>query len=104
MVFDEYDEITYMEPGTPVPYKLEFYYRQSINEIRGMIEHHMYHDTSTISEHLLFLEHLADKLQQVLANERSAGESAMMLRKQLADIKNLYDTLNSIMQRMKNAS
>lgn len=104
MVFSEYDEITYMEPGTPVPYTLEFYDRQSLDEIKDMLVNHQYHDTSTISEHLVFLEHLADKLQQVLSNEGSAGESAMLLRKQMAEVKNLYDTLYSILQRVKNAS
>jgi hypothetical protein len=104
MSFTEYDEVIYMKAGAPVPYKMEFYYRDSLTEIKVMLQNHMYHDTSTISEHLVFLEHLADRLQQIISNEQSAGESATVLRKQLAEIKNLNDVLHSKLKGLNGAS
>jgi hypothetical protein len=104
MPYNFYDEVTYMEPSAPVPYELEYYDRQSLQEIRKMITGNSYNDASTISEHLLFLEHLADKLQQIIANEQSAGVSAMMLRTNILEIKNIHDTLHSMLTKFKNAS
>jgi|GEM_PF-2973009 len=104
MPLSEYDELGYLGQSVPVPYNMEYYDKQSLNEIRRYITDHAYRDTSTISEHLLFLEHLADKLQQILSNETSAGESAMILRENLREVKNLYDTLSLMMSRINNAS
>lgn len=104
MPVSEYDEVNiYLEQSTPVPYFMEYYHRQSLEEIKKCIRTEAYHDSTTISEHLLFLEHLADKLQQILGNEQSAGESAIILRTQISEIKDLHNTLNS-MHQMMNAS
>jgi len=104
MPLSEYDELMYLDLSNPVPYELEYYDRQSLKEIKEMALNHEYTDASTISEHLLFLEHLADKLQQILHNEESAGESAMVLRENLKEIKNLYNTLNFILNGINQAS
>ena len=104
MPYNFYDEVTYMEPSAPVPYELEYYDRQSLQEIKTMISSNSYDDVSTISEPLLFLEHLAEKLQQIIANEQSAGVPAMMLRSNVLEIKNLYGTLQSMLNKFSKAS
>jgi hypothetical protein len=104
MHYNFYDEVTYMEPSAPTPYELEYYDRQSLQEIRNMILQGAYNDLDTISEHLLFLEHLVDKLQQVVANEQSAGVSTSMLRNNMTEIKSLHEILQSMLGKAKNAS
>ncbi|MBW2992307.1 hypothetical protein KY345_03775 [Candidatus Woesearchaeota archaeon] len=104
MPLSEYDELMYLDQIVPVPYSMPYYDRQSLKEIKAMLMSNAYKEASTIAEHLLFLEHLADKLQQILVTENSAGDSAMILRQQITDIHNLHDTLNSMLQRMNNAS
>jgi hypothetical protein len=102
--YNFYDEITYMEPSAPVPYQLEYFDRQSIKEIRSMILQGAYHNQNTVSEHLLFLEHLVDKLQQIIANEQSAGVSTLMLKDNIIEIKSLREILNSIRENFSRAS
>lgn len=104
MHYNFYDEVTYMEPSAPTSYELEYYDRQSLQEIRNMIMGGAYHDPNTISEHLLFLEHLVDKLQQFIANEQSAGVSTLMLRNNITEIKSLHEILHSMLDKAKNAS
>ena len=104
MPLSEYDELAYLDQPGHNPYTLEYYDRQSIKEIKQMIVHNSYTDASTISEHLLFLEHLAEKLQQILSKESSAGESAMILRENMNEIKNLHNILNSMLHSSAGAS
>jgi hypothetical protein len=102
--YNFYDEITYMEPSAPVPYQLEYFDRQSIKEIRNMVLQGAYHDPNTVSEHLLFLEHLVDRLQQIVANEQSAGVSTLMLKDNITEIKSLRAILHSILENFSSAS
>jgi hypothetical protein len=104
MHYNFYDEITYMEPSAPVPYEIEYFDRQSLREIRTMLNNGAYNNKIIISEHLLFLEHLAEKLQQITLNEQSAGVSATMLRTNISEIKNLYSTLSSMLDKFSSAS
>ena len=104
MPLSEYDELIYLDSSNPVPYALEYYDRQSLNEIKRMVLKHTYTDASTTHEHLLFLEHLADKLQQALRNGWSAGDSAGMLKDNLNEIKNLQNALHFILNGINSAS
>jgi len=49
MPVSEYDEILDMEQGfTPIPYAMEFFDRQSLEDIKRCLSESFYHDTSTV--------------------------------------------------------
>ena len=101
----EFEEVLTMEAGVvPAPYEMEYYDKDSINEIKKMIANNLYQDANTIQEHLLFLEHLAGKLQQALSAEQGRGESAWNLRKNIDEVKNIFNVLSSLKNRFSRAS
>lgn len=105
MPVTEFDEVLDMELGlVPKPYEVEFHDKESINEIKNMVADGLYQDIDTVKEHLRFLEHLADKLQDAIKSEQNRGESAWSLRKIISDIKNLHNALSSLINRFSSAS
>jgi len=93
----DFDEVMNMNvsPASSL-YEMEDFHRDSLNEIRRMIRHNLYEDSSIVSEHIMFLEHLLEKLQEILDNEQKVGESAIHLKRDITDITRLLNALYAL--------
>ena len=79
---------------------LEYWERESLDEIRNMLANDLYRDSGTINDHLEYLDHLINKIQTLIQQEASFGDSALELKRALAESKSFYNKLSSLLERL----
>lgn len=82
-----------------IPYELEKYDRESLEEIKKFLNAKKYTDRKTIMEHLDYLEELANKVQHAIAEEKKDGDVTWELEKDLVEIKALFDKVTDIFEK-----
>jgi hypothetical protein len=98
MVFETVgNDLNLIKNSVPFPYSLEFYDRDSIEEIRRCIKEHFYNNKKTILEHLEYLDHLFLKLQSILQLETSYGVPIAEIKKDLVEINLLKNQLSALL-------
>ena len=90
------NDLNLIKESKPEPYRLEFYERESLDEIKRCIKNHFYHDRKTVMEHIEFLDHLAIKLQSAVQLEMSYGESSPEAKKDLVEVNSLKSQLAAL--------
>ncbi|HIH42960.1 TPA: hypothetical protein HA246_04915 [Candidatus Woesearchaeota archaeon] len=95
----EADDLGRIGKVIPEPHHMEYYDRNSLNEIKKLIDKNRYDRREQIEEHLQFLERLADKLKSTLDQEQSYGETAWMLKKDVEDVRKTFAALSTLLDK-----
>ncbi len=95
-----YDLDECVEP-IPKPGHMEQYDRRSLDEVRNKIAQRAYRDGQEVRDHLLFLERLADKLQNKLHTEQSDGETGWSLNRDLTKVKDTFKILARLLDKLE---
>ena len=95
----EADDLSRIGKVMPEPHHMEYYDRNSLNEIKKLIDKNRYDSKEQIEEHLQFLERLADKLKQSLDQEQSYGENAWTLKKDVDDVRKTFAALSTLLDK-----
>lgn len=100
----DFDEVMNMNvnPSTSL-YEMEEFHRESLREIKRMLSDDSYSDSQVVADHIMFLEHLLEKLQEILSNEQKLGESAIHLRRDMSDINRLLNALYELKDNLLDA-
>jgi hypothetical protein len=80
-----------------IPYELEQYERDSIEDIKRMLKKKKYRDKALVQESLEFIEKLANKMNVAINNEKKENKTTWELEADLADVKKLFDQLNTLL-------
>jgi len=84
----------------PERYYMHNYDKNSIKEIKRLIEEGKYKDKYTVKQHLKFLEVLAEKLRMKINEEKRVGNISWSLERDFAEIKEVFSELNKILENM----
>ena len=87
------NDLNVMSDTHPDPYHLEYYEKESLNEIKRCLKEGFYHDRHTIMDHIEFLDHLMLKLQSSIQMELSSGTSALEAKDDLAEVQSIKNKL-----------
>lgn len=77
-----------------VDYTLTSNERKALDTIARNLREGTYHDRENCFQHMQFLEHLSNKLKDVIANERSVGKANWDIERAQKGIKTLYQELS----------
>ena len=84
-----------------VDYELNGYERRSLDTITKNLDQEAYKDYKDCFAHMQFLEHLSNKLKEVISNERSIGKANWDIERAHKEIRTLYDRLNDEYRRLR---
>ena len=90
------NDLNLINDSSPEHYGLEFYERESLDEIKRCITKGFYHERRTIMEHIEFLNNLLLKLQSATQLELSYGGSALESKHDMAEVNSLKNQLSSL--------
>ena len=79
-----------------VDYSLTGYERKALDAITRNVREQAYQDPKNCFQHMQFLEHLSNKLKDIIANERSIGKANWDVEQAHKDVRTLYDGLSTI--------
>lgn len=79
-----------------VDYTLTNNERQALDTITKNIAEKAYKEPGSCFQHMQFLEHLSNKLKDVIANERSIGKANWDIEQAYKNVKELYNGLNDL--------
>lgn len=79
-------------------YELEDHDAKSLLEIKRMLNGRLYKSREKAHEHLVYLEHLENKLAHIFSEERKAGILNQPLETFLTDLPGLIRRLNAMME------
>ncbi len=79
------------------PFELQKYELDSLEDIKNMIKNKRYKDVPTLRESMDFIEKLADRVNVAITNERKESKTTWELEANLADIKKIFDQLETIL-------
>lgn len=82
-------------------YELEKHERESCVEIRGRIIAGKYTDSEQVREHLEWLENLIERVGNIIKIESKEGISNLSLQRDYSKIKNLYNDLSRVLDRLE---
>ena len=77
-------------------YDMDEHEKKSIEEIKRCIINGTYCDKEMVMAHMAYLERLADKIQQIIVNEKKEGVVAWDLEDDYKKIRKLHDRLNEL--------
>jgi len=81
-----------------MPYELEKYERDSLEEIKKTVKNEGYTKKEDIQDSLDFLEKLANKINMAVTNEKKDNKTTWELETDLNDLKKLFEKLNQMLQ------
>tara|TARA_Y100000034_G_C6596233_1_gene259214 strand:+ start:70 stop:369 length:300 start_codon:yes stop_codon:yes gene_type:complete len=94
-------DLTEDEDLIPRPGSLEDFERDSLQEIMKRIAEDSYKDPQELREHLLFVERLADKVQNKLLAQSEGGETSWNLKRDLKKVKDIFKVLCRILDKIE---
>lgn len=93
----EYNEVLENEGGS-IPYEMTFFDRQSLDEIKSMIDNSLYFDALMVKDHMEFLENLKLRLQNAISSE-TKPEAVEALKKNIMEVDHTIFNLNGMMNK-----
>ena len=92
--------VEYIERKYESPYELEESDRDSLNQIKIEIKKSAYASREQINQHLLYLEHLENKLATILSGEQKKGVINEFLNETLRKVPSLFKELELLLDNL----
>ena len=89
---------SYMKKLDYVPYEIEKFDRESLEDIKKHLKAKSYKDRKNVQEHMEYLEELANKVQGAILTEKKEGEVTWELEHDLIEIKELFDKVETVFE------
>jgi hypothetical protein len=93
--YDESDVMVHRE------YELEFYDRDSIDEVKRMLELGRYTDRDMLRDHMEYVENLLEKLSRISMEEKRAGTMNLSLDRDIQHVRALYAQMSMLLDRLE---
>ena len=93
------DKMPYID--TSKDYELEQVDKDSLAEIRKLLKEGKYTDPKYLRDHIEYLEDLIQKLMRTFQEERKTGKLNLTLEHDIAKIKELFDELTRLLDRLE---
>ena len=82
-------------------YELESFDKESLAEIRKLLKEDGYKDPIKLRDHMEYVESLITRLLRIIQDEDKQGLMNMSLKRDFAKVKELYDTMSRLLDRLE---
>lgn len=82
-------------------YEIEPHDRESLEEIKRMLKAGEYGEAEKLRDHMEYVENLIQRLSQIIADEEKAGIQNFSLKRDFANIKELYLKMSVVLDKLE---